>query len=403
MTRRRRAASVLSLLFVVSALAAACTGDDRPPAPLRLPGWESLGGAGLPATGYGFEPKAIAGGDHGFVLAGEDGPHTTGFYTSVDGRTWTRTQPPQVDGHGSVATDGHNVFLLGTSLRSDRLLVLKYLGNGGWSEPVALTPAASVHWMLGIATNWTIAAGPEGVHVAANANEGAIQLWSSPDGKAFTETSVRLKESTLGDQRLGAIQTPIGTAFLSSSLGAVVRVTAGGRFPAAIADKLPDEATIEHVALNGSRLVIQGTFHKRLKEGDPGFVPGDDPLGENDFYLPMIWCGDQGSGNLTQATVDPGQLPDLGVDRTYYPAAVVPYRSGFLMTGQVLSGISGEAGIGGVWLSETGCDWKKDQVRANAFHEVDNLVGVAARGDVTVLVGGHRVDKTELTRLWLGR
>jgi hypothetical protein len=100
-----------------------------------------------------------------------------------------------------------------------------------------------------------------------------------------------------------------------------------------------------------------------------------DPLSENDLYYPATWCARLDADTLTlrKATVDPGRLPDAGVDKLYLPDALVPYGSGFLMSGQTLTGVGGIYGVGGLWISEDGCDWTKDKVRDHGFDKVDSV------------------------------
>ncbi|WP_203688434.1 hypothetical protein [Catellatospora coxensis] len=282
----------------------------------------------------------------------------------------------------------------------------KFLGGDDWSDPVHLAPPSAAHTLdLTIQTDWAIAAGPEGVHVATYWCHPEVVLWSSRNGVGFTSRTVPLTDNALGDTRLAAVPTGIGTAYVTAVTGRVLRLAAGARIPVTLVDQLPDNAIVEFIAVSGEQLVVHTKLHERLKEGEPGFVPGDDDLSENDTYYSATWCArlDTDALTLRKRTVDPGRLPDAGVDELYLPDALVPYGSGFLMSGQTLTRVGGIYGVGGLWISEEGCDWTQEKVRGDGFDKVDSLIGIASSGPVTVLVGQEPFEKVELARIWAGR
>ena len=170
--------------------------------------------------GGGVPTHVVAGGP-GYVAIGWDISVENGTrraaWTSPDGRTWTRDPDPDgqfgaVDIVGMASSDGVTVVLVSDPAGTEAMTVRSEDGLA-WERlpaPASLEPGVS-----------GVARGADGF-IAFGSVEGAMQLWSSTDGRSWTAASVE-RDGT-GEPGAGSsIERVVGTG---------TRVLAQGRLEA---------------------------------------------------------------------------------------------------------------------------------------------------------------------------
>ncbi|MFF1608784.1 hypothetical protein ACFVYA_13475 [Amycolatopsis sp. NPDC058278] len=216
----------------------------------------------------------------------------------------------------------------------------------------------------------TITAGPRGVLVVGNYNNG-VYVWHSADGRSFgamvrvpkpaNELPFRAEASATPNGFLLGMNDNSGTMLLSSEDGVHWQNISAG---------LPKINGIDHVSGNASTLVLF-TYYPQP----------DQPHGK-----PRAWH--RRDGTWQPATIDPGRLPDAGV----VPAdelrvnAVHNWGTGYIAVGNTFGG-DGRETAGLVWYSADGSAWTRMPVRDNGFDTASELNDVAVSQEKAVLVG----------------